>query len=927
MAVKEARIQEIGAELFDRIKANKPSVFDTGRWSGQILEWAMRDPEFKTEMFRFVDVFPVLATPDAVSKHITEYLLRPGLQVPAAIKLALKGAGLTGFTARLASAQIAKNMTKMAGRFIAGTDGPDALQTLKTLWDSGQAFTVDKLGEATVSGAEAEAYAESYLKLLNDLVSGTHPWQPNGVLETDASGPVSRVNLSVKASAMCSQFHSLASEVALPIALRRLTPLMTRAREAGAFINLDMEQRASKDLVLELFRRVLIQPEFDGFESAGVVIQAYLNDAEADLDALIRWAKKHGRRITVRLVKGAYWDYETVRAMQEGWPSPVWRHKAETDACFERMTRTLMKNNRYVRVAIGSHNVRSIAVALAEAEAHRVPPADVEFQSLYGMAEPIRAALVDSGHRVRVYAPVGELIPGMAYLVRRLLENTSNSSWLRLGFAEGKGANELLAAPIVPTAVAAPPSDVFVNEPLRDFGIPQVRQQFSACLSQPLGLDVMPIIAGTRSPGIEQERRFSPSDPSTRVATVDYASVDQLNEAIESAHQGFESWSATAPATRATALVTLAQLMRNERDALATLMCHESGKPWSEADGDVCEAIDFCEYYAREMLRLADPSLTQAVAGERSELSYVARGVCGVIAPWNFPLAILAGMTTAALVTGNTVVAKPAEQSSAIAFRFVELAHQAGIPTDALHLVTGRGESVGAALVRHPHVTTVAFTGSKAVGLDIWAAAAQTDPSQTHLRRVVCEMGGKNGIIVDDDADLDDAVLGVIHSAFGFAGQKCSACSRVIVLSDIYDVFTTRLVEAARSLFVGPAHEPQTAVGPVIDQESHERILRVIAGARLRVPVLLAGDWKGPGFVVPPTIFGPVPADDPLATDEIFGPVLAVIRADNFDQALTTLADTRYALTGGLFSRSPANIEQAKRTLKLGNLYINRSIT
>jgi RHH-type proline utilization regulon transcriptional repressor/proline dehydrogenase/delta 1-pyrroline-5-carboxylate dehydrogenase len=924
------------------MKGEKPGLFDKAWWSGQVLEWAMRDPAFKTEMFRFVDVFPVLTTPDEIYRHVQEYLLRPGVNPPRAISMALKGAGMGGIARRMAAAQIARNLEGTAKNFIAGADIKDTVKTLRQLRKQRQAFTVDVLGEATVSEPEAEAYAGRYRVLIDGLTAECAEWKDDALLDTDDRGGLPRVNISVKASAMYSQLDPIDPEGSVEAAARRLLPLFVRAREQGAFINIDMESHDLRDLTYALFRRVMETPEMAGFEDAGVVVQAYLRDAEDDLRGLIDWAERAGRRITIRLVKGAYWDYETVKAHQEGWPSPVWLDKGDSDACFERCADILLGHHAVVRTAIGSHNVRSIAHAIACAEHHGVPQDGYEIQCLYGMAEPIKAAVVARGHRLRVYAPVGELIPGMAYLVRRLLENTSNESWLRHGFAEGADPDTLLARPHptdrdpmlrpVPgalTDVEDPPP--FQNEPLRDFAHPPARAAFGravAGVTERLGGTFAPVIDGRRVETGASLDSIDPADGATVIGHVQMARIEDADAAVAAAKRAFPGWRDTPARDRAATLFRLAAKMRAERDALSALVVREVGKPWREADGEVCEAIDFCEYYAREMLRLDVPQRMQHLPGELDHLFYEPRGVALVIAPWNFPAAILTGMTAAALVTGNTVVMKPAEQSMVIAARIFELAQAAGVPPGVLHFLPGQGETVGAHLVAHPDVATIAFTGSMAVGLEIWRAAGVTLPGQDRLKRVVCEMGGKNAIIVDSDADLDEAVSGVVKSAFGYAGQKCSACSRVIVLDDHHDAFVQRLEEATASLVLGDPADPATAVGPLVERSAQRRLETTIAAARSRARLRVGGGaHDGPGFFVQPTIFDEVSPEDPLANEEFFGPLLAVLRARDFEHALELANGTRYALTGGVYSRSPAHIEAARRGFRVGNLYINRGIT
>lgn len=938
----ELRAREIGRELFAKMKGQKPGFFSKARWQGQVMEWSMKDEDFKTEMFRFVDVFPVLQGSDEVYRHLEEYLLRPGLKTPGVIKAALKGTGIAGFMRGTATRQISKQMEGMAKNFISGVDGQDAWKTLEGLRKQQQAFTVDLLGEATTSEVEAELYVERYRELIHTLSERCAHWKVDSALDTDDQGSLPVVNVSIKVSAMYSQLDPLAFEESVEEAAKRLIPLFEFASSRGVFLNLDMEHYDYKGLTYALFKRVLSDPRLEHYQDAGVVVQAYLRDSEHDLRDLISWASKIKKRITIRLVKGAYWDYETIHAHQEGWEAPVWLDKADADAQFEKLSAIMLENHRFIRAAIGSHNLRSIASACAAAEHFGVPLNGFEIQCLYGMAEPIKAACAEYGLRVRTYAPVGELIPGMAYLVRRLLENTSNEGWLKQGFADDADPNQLLAPPLpkaregmlrpVPEACSSVSALLpFSNEPLRDFNHSEVRSSFAHNLekvTKQLGQEYPSIVAGEALHGSEELLSFNPSQPSVVVGKVRLLSIEEANKAVTSASSAWPEWSSRPVAERAQWLLNLASLLRAQRDELAAWMVLEVGKTWREADADVAEGIDFCEYYAREALRLGEPILMQNIPGELNHLSYVSRGVCAVISPWNFPFAILVGMSVASAVTGNATLIKPAEQSMVIAAQFVRLAHQAGIPPQVFQLLFGRGETVGASLVRHPLTQTIAFTGSRAVGLEIYREAGVTHPDQPGIKRVICEMGGKNAIIVDNDADLDEAVLGAIRSAFGFAGQKCSACSRIIIVDPLYQSFLDRFVAAAKSLMVGDASDRGVSYGPVIDQEAYDRLSSVIDTARQRGTVHTGGvrdDLEG--YLIDPTIISGLDSDDPIAQEEHFGPLVTLHPASTFDEALQMAMRSPYALTGGVFSRSPVNIQKARERYTVGNLYINRTIT
>ncbi|MDP9441652.1 MAG: aldehyde dehydrogenase family protein, partial [Actinomycetota bacterium] len=404
--------------------------------------------------------------------------------------------------------------------------------------------------------------------------------------------------------------------------------------------------------------------------------------------------------------------------------------------------------------------------------------------------------------------------------------------------------------------------------------------------------------------------------------------AQEAEAAIGAARRAWERWSRTPARERAAVLFRAADWLRSRRDEIAALQVFEAGKPWKEADGDVCEAVDFCEYYGREMLRLDSGGPVESPPGESNRLQYRPRGIVTVISPWNFPLAIPCGMVTAALVTGNCVLFKPAEQTPATAYRLVQALEAGGLPPGVLSFLPGVGEEVGAHLVAHPEVAVIAFTGSKDVGLSIVETAAGHHPGQRHVKRVIAEMGGKNPLIVDDDADLDQAIPAAVYSAFGYAGQKCSATSRLIVVDSVYDEVVARLTGAARELRVGHPRDMAVQVGPVIDEEAQARIRRYIDIAATEGRLALArDDVPDVGWFMGPTIVVDAPPGSRVACDEIFGPVLTVLRAADLDDALALANDTEYALTGGVLSRSPANIAKVTAELRAGNVYVNRGTT
>ncbi|UOF02646.1 L-glutamate gamma-semialdehyde dehydrogenase [Bdellovibrio reynosensis] len=928
----QSQIVARGEEILKRMEGqSKASIFSKDFWYGSIMEWSMKNEKFKTNMFRFVDVLPSINSGDEVSRHLKEYFSEDGGTLPPVFNV---GLGLGSLAPGLMANAIKKNVMGMAKMFITGESPDEALPVLKKARKNKMTFTVDILGEATLSEKEAQDYTNRYMELITWLAKDAQNWDEIPQLDRDHEGAIPKVNVSVKMTALYSQIKDLAWDESKKILKDRMRPVFRLGMEKGVFINLDMEQYSVKHLTLEVFTELINEPEFKNYKFFGVVIQAYLRDSFEDCKALTEFAQKRGTPFWIRLVKGAYWDYETIDAEQRGWPVPVYTNKAESDANYEACAKYLLENIKTIRPAFASHNVRSLAACMVYAEKLNIPKEALEFQMLYGMAEPIKKTVVDMGYRLREYAPVGELIPGMAYLVRRLLENTSNESWLRGKFADGKTTAELLKDPaqgLTPTSPIIPKkANKFYNEPLLDFAVKADREKMHKALADMKASLPVNVPAMINNKEIRSEKifdRVNPSEASQVVGKISMATVEHAELAMQAAHTAYQTWKNVPAEQRAALVDKLADIMVRDRFKLIATQVLEVGKPWAEADGDVAEAIDFCRYYARNMRELQKPLRVGGLPGEVSHYIYKSRGVTAVIAPWNFPLAILAGMVTAAAVAGNTVVMKPAEQSTVVAWGLMKMIQEAGFPQGVINFLPGFGEEVGEYIVNHKHTTTIAFTGSKAVGLHILNRASQVQPGQTHVKRCIIEMGGKNAVIIDNDADLDEAVDGVLYSAFGYAGQKCSAASRVIVLDEVYERFVERLVEAAKSIEILPAENPKSYMGPVVDKEAYDRILGTIAEGEKNHKLLFKAHVPSTGFFAPPTIFGDVPGDAKLAQQEIFGPVVTVIRAKDLDQALQIANSTEYALTGGIFSRSPANIARVKNELEVGNLYVNRGIT
>ena len=469
----------------------------------------------------------------------------------------------------------------------------------------------------------------------------------------------------------------------------------------------------------------------------------------------------------------------------------------------------------------------------------------------------------------------------------------------------------------------------FANEPVLELRRKPVRESLAGALAAVdgrLALRVPVWIGDDRREG-EELVSTDPGAPDRVVALAAVATESDVDGAVAAAERGFRAWAARPVAERARILTGAAARLRERRLELAALAVRECAKPWPEADADVCEAIDFLEYYARTAIALdRAPELLQ-VPGERNEMRYAARGVTAVIAPWNFPLAIPMGMTAAALATGNAALLKPAEQSPGCALELVTALREAGVPPDVLALLPGEGD-VGAALARHPGVHTIAFTGSAAVGLQIMAEAARVAPGQSHLKRVIAEMGGKNCILVDSDADLDEAVPAIVESAFVYAGQKCSAASRVLAHEAVADALLERLAGAIEVLVVGQAEEPGTDVPPVIEAAAQRRIEDYAQRAAEAGTLVARRDPPpGDGWFAAPTAVADLPPGHPVLEEEVFGPLLAVQRVAGIDEACEIVERLPFALTGGLFARNPGTIERVAARLPVGNLYVNRAIT
>ncbi len=940
------KIVSRGKEFFASISGEKPSLFNKGAWMGKVMDWSMKNEQFKIQMFRFVDAFPSLTTSKLLTDHIREYFGEEK-DMPPVLQTGAKMAGMLGsLGGAVLNKVISANIQEMARQFIVGENTKEAVKNIERLRKDGFAAVVDVLGEATLTEQEADEYVATYLDVLETLKKEQQDWK--GLRGTGGDdhldwGHAPKVNVAVKPTALFALANPQDFEGSVQAMLKQLRRIAERVVELGGFLCIDMESYRHKGIIIELYKRLKL--EYRDYPHIGIVLQAYLKDNDHDLADLLEWAEDHNTPISVRLVKGAYWDYETVKAKQNGWAVPVWTVKAESDAAFERQARMILEKQHICHFACASHNIRTISAVLEIAAELKVPESRYEFQVLYGMAEPVRKGILKVAGRVRLYAPYGNMVPGMGYLVRRLLENTANESFLRQSFAEDAQIDRLLEDPAVtavreraarsekrrPAATGPGGLPRFSNEAMVDFTRPDHRAEFPKVLAKvrsaagrnyPLYIDGREVL--TR----ELFDTVNPNKPGELLGKISQAGVEEVSLAIAAAKKAFPAWRDTSPRDRANYLLKSAEIARKRLFELSAWQVLEIGKQWDQAYADVTEAIDFLEYYAREMLRYGEPQRIGNAPGEINHYFYEPKGIAAVISPWNFPLAISLGMAAAAIVTGNTVIFKPSNITGIIGWNLVEIFREAGLPAGVFNYIPGKGSLIGDYMVDHPDVSLIAFTGSVETGLRIIDRAAKVHPGQQNVKKIISEMGGKNAIIIDDDADLDEAVPHVLYSSFAFQGQKCSACSRVIVLDAVYDKFIDRLVKAAKVYQVGPSEDPKYSMGAVSDASAQKNILEYIKVGSEEGRLLYSSPIPaGEGYWVPLTIIDGITPQHRIAQEEIFGPVLAVMRAKDFNQAIEWANSTSFALTGGIFSRSPEHLNRARREFRVGNLYINRNNT
>jgi RHH-type proline utilization regulon transcriptional repressor/proline dehydrogenase/delta 1-pyrroline-5-carboxylate dehydrogenase len=860
----------------------------------------------------------LLVSASAWALGVSARIVHPG-ETPATILEGLaKRLGLPAVRAATRQA-----MCLLGSHFVLGRTIEEALRRADA--DHAAHWSFDMLGEAARTGDDAERYRAAYAA----AIEAVGAWS--------GARPAGRCGISVKLSALHPRFEAISRERILAELAPSLLQLVRSARARQLQLTVDAEEADRLELSLDVVARVLADSSLAGWDGFGVAVQAYQKRAPHVIAWLLDLAKRLDRRVPVRLVKGAYWDTEVKRAQERGLADyPVFTRKAMTDLCYMACARQLLDARPLLHPQFATHNALTVASVIEAAEG----VSGYEFQRLHGMGEALYAALLSEEPQAvcRVYAPVGSHRDLLAYLVRRLLENGANSSFISAA-----------ADPEVPVAAILRRPRALIGEPGRarhpkiarpaDLFAPQRRNSAGVEFGDAAALGALvsaveaarsressaaPLVDGLTLPGARRTVR-SPID-GERIGFVVEGDEAIAIAAMSAADAGFPAWAATPVDTRARALERAADLVEAERGRLIALLQDEAGKTLEDALAEVREATDFCRYYAAQARRTLSIEPLPGPTGERNEIHYRGRGVFICISPWNFPLSIFIGQVAAALVAGNAVVAKPAEQTPLVAAATVRLLHSAGIPASALHLVPGDGR-VGALLVADRRTAGVAFTGSTETAWTINRALAARDAPIVPL---IAETGGINAMIVDATALPEQVTDDVVASVFRSAGQRCSALRLLCVQDDVAEKVLTMIAGAARALQVGDPREIATHVGPVIDAEAKARLDRWIAAMEAQGRLRFRWDRHAAlpvhGTYVPPAIFELDRARD--LKEEVFGPILHVVRyrAEEFDRLLEDIGRNGYALTLGIETRIDGALAQALARLRNGNVYVNRNM-
>lgn len=794
-----------------------------------------------------------------------------------------------------------KAMKLIGSQFVLGETVAEAISHSKPFMKKGYRFSYDILGEGARSDAQAEGYVRSYLEGIALIGASI----PKGTPLFEAPG------ISVKLSALHARYQLVKRDRVMRELLPRLRQIMLAAKKAGIAVSLDAEEASRLDIEMEVFAALLADPQLAGWDGIGFVVQAYQKRAFYLIDWLASLAAQRQRVLPVRLVKGAYWDSEIKWAQVAGMPDyPVFTRKVHTDVSYLACANKILSRRDVFFPQFATHNVRTVVHIKLLAERYGWASGSYEFQRLHGMGEALHDRILGEVPS-RIYAPVGAHKDLLAYLIRRLLENGANSSFVHLLMDESKTPEEILADPV---------AECRASTQLFNPAIPLPPSLYGQHRANSRGIDFG---NAAQLQGLLTSMGPATAKPLPTLADV---SVQSATTAVTTAHAAFPHWASRSVGERCGMLEKAAELLEANAPELVALCAREAGKVLPDGVAEVREAADFCRYYAAQARHLLSPQTLTGPAGESNVLSLHPKGVFVCISPWNFPLAIFIGQVAAALATGNTVVAKPAEQTPRVAARAVQLLVQAGVPPEALQLCPGAGESVGAALVSDPRIAGVVFTGSVETAQAIQRALAARSGA---LVPFIAETGGQNCMVVDSSALPEQAVDDIMLSAFGSAGQRCSALRVLFVQDDIADELLALLSGAMQELKVGDPLAPDTDIGPVIDAPAQSQLLNHIEHLRRTARLIAAAPAASTvvaGHFVTPHAFE-IPSIDVLER-EIFGPVLHVIRfkQGTLPQVLEVINSTGYGLTFGVHSRIDDHIRLLVSHVRAGNIYVNRSM-
>ncbi len=824
---------------------------------------------------------------------------------------------------------MSRAMKILGKQFVVGETLTGAMKAAQEWEQKGFRFSYDMLGEGARTAKDAQHYFDAYAGALHDIADNLNDNHKN-----------IRPSISVKLSALHPRFNYAQSDRCIPELTDRLIALCDIAAKNNLGLTVDAEEVARLDPTLRIIENICLQPQFMKWKGFGLAVQAYQKAAPAILDHIISLAKTHERQMQVRLVKGAYWDSEIKHAQVEGLADyPVYTRKVNTDVSYLRCAQKLLRNRDVVYPMFGTHNAYTAAAIIAMAGKDKK---GFEFQKLYGMGDALYNQFIeDQKITVCVYAPVGPFHDLLPYLVRRMLENGANSSFVNQIYNKEYKPEEIAVDPVAKAAA---------NEQKRHPKIPLPKDIYGAGRQNSSGMDLTdpltvkklrqnidshyrhknyeaaPIISGKKLSNGVGYQRFNPAISDDVVGRVYDAKFDQIDNAFAAAKTGHQIWSSTDAAQRAKTLEHFANLLEDNRDELISLCCLEGGRTIKDALDEVREAVDFCRYYAMRGRRdfVEAGRNLKSPTGETNRYYLQSRGIFICISPWNFPIAIYTGQIAAALMAGNAVIAKPAEQTSLIGCFLAELMHRAGIPPEVLTFMPGDG-SIGAALVQHPDVAGVAFTGSTEVAQSINRTLADKDGA---IARLIAETGGQNAMIVDSSALTEQVVDDVLHSAFGSAGQRCSACRLLYLQEDIADKTILMLQGALQELTLGDPADLSTDIGPLIDEEAvmlvQQHKTRLGGFGRKIAEVPLDQEMTRNAHFFAPIIYEIDGLD--YLTREVFGPVLHVIRyeAKDIDKVIDEINNTGYGLTFGIHSRIQSFIDKVTSRIRAGNVYVNR---